>query len=186
MDYLETYLEKLVDKEYGRNLNIDDLEYHINKFCSNFSWNDAPIYRGIYSRNQLELSNLMLFNPKVIERESANTHNYYTWIIDSSPDWEEYPKRSKSLICATDPWICENFGEQTYRVIPFNGAKIGKCTETDFWNAFDLEEELGDSTISLDDFNSNINTLYSDLFHISNFIYIKYSITPLSCRLFVI
>ena len=67
-------------------------------------------------------------------RVSANTDNYYTLVIDNSPEWKDYPKRSKSLICSTDRGYADSFGE-VYRVYPINGAKIGVCPGDDIWNA---------------------------------------------------
>jgi hypothetical protein len=45
------------------------------------------------------LEDYYLIDPKKHDRRSANTQNYYTYIIDNSKDWEDFPKRSKSLIC---------------------------------------------------------------------------------------
>jgi len=94
MRYLEQYniFETLKGKEYGRSLNPDDLQMFLDRFCKDFSWNDKPIYRGIYSTGGIKLSDVMLFNPKAIDRESANTSNYYTLLFDNSPYRNGFPK----------------------------------------------------------------------------------------------
>jgi len=153
-------------KEYGRNLNIENVEYYLNRFCKDFSWKDAPIYRGVYGDEKISLSNFMVYDPKAIERKSANTQNFYTWIIDNSPQWKDFPKRSKSLICATDREIADNFGEVLYRVIPFDNAKIGKCSTSDFWQAFNFPfKDVDGHELSLDDFNSMLSSTYDLLYN---------------------
>lgn len=72
-------------------------------------------------------------------RVSANTANYYTLIIDNSPKWKKYPKRSKSLICSTDESYANDFGN-TYRVYPINGSNIGVCPHRDIWEAGHYKE----------------------------------------------
>jgi hypothetical protein len=156
MRYLENYniYEALKGKEYGRKLNLGDLQMFLDRFCKDFSWDDKPIYRGIYSTGGIKLGDVMLFNPKAIDRESANTKNYYTLLFDNSPYRNGFPKRSKSLICSTSYYTAEDFGERVYRVIPFDGAKIGVCNSDDFWASF---PKLG---VSLDDFNTTLSFMY--------------------------
>jgi len=100
------------------------------------------------------------FEPKAIERKSANTNNYYTWLIDSDPAWSEFPKRSKSLICSSFESYTFGFGDVIYRVIPFNDAKIGVASKSDFWISFKkgLKDIYGE--IDLDDFNSILEDLH--------------------------
>ena len=151
-------------KDYTIKLDIKDLEDYVNKFCKDFSWKDAPIYRGIHNSD-----NVLLINPKAIERESANTQNYYTWILDNSPFYNKYPKRSQSLICATNKDIAEDFGSSVWRVIPFDGSKISMCNSSDLWEAFgEVEKVLGDeNTYSLNDFNIDLDILYEMVFAVS-------------------
>jgi hypothetical protein len=160
MKYLETYniYETLKSKEYGRKINPDDLQYYLDRFCKDFSWDDKPIYRGVYNSEQVKLSSAMLFNPKSIDRESANTKNYYTLLFDNSPYRNGFPKRSKSLICSTDYSTALNYGDKHYRVIPFDNAKIAVCGASDFWNSFPKLSEI--NIDSLDDFNTTINFLH--------------------------
>jgi len=100
MRYLDNYniFEVLKGKEYGRRLNPDDLQQYLDRFCKDFSWDDKPIYRGIHNTETIRLSDVMLYNPKAIDRISANTKNYYTLLFDNSPYRNGYPKRSKSLM----------------------------------------------------------------------------------------
>jgi hypothetical protein len=157
MKYLEKYnifeSINLKGKEYGRSIESNNIIPLINRFCKDFNWDDKPIFRGIYNSNEILLSPCMLFNPKAIERKSANTTNYYTMLFDNSPYRGNFPKRSKSLICTSDQFTAASYGEKLYRVIPFDNAKIAICPDMDFWCSFKKIE-------TLDEFNSNLEILY--------------------------
>jgi len=91
---------------------------------------DPWIYRGAAN---LEAP-LYLVNPSLTERVSANTKNYYTWLMDNSPAWFRYPKRSRSIICTSDKDSA--FGNHAYIVIPEAGSRIGICPSSDLWYSF--------------------------------------------------
>lgn len=158
MKYLETYniYEALKGKEYARNLNPNDLQNYLDRFCKDFSWDDKPIYRAFYSTKKIKNSDVMLYNPKAIDRVSANTKNYYTLLFDNSPYRNNFPKRSKSLICSTNYYNTIDYGD-IFRVIPFDDAKIAICDSEDFWVSFHLEKY---GIYSLDDFNTTLEFLY--------------------------
>lgn len=99
--------------------------------CSDWDYNDLPIYRG----SDLGYDNVLV-NPSERLRTSANARfNIYTTLIDNSPLWKDYPKRSKSLICSFDKSYAENYST-AYRVIPFNNSNWGVCIDNDIWNSF--------------------------------------------------
>jgi hypothetical protein len=75
-------------------------------------------------------------DPKLKKRDSRNTQNYYTLLFDNLPSWQEYPKRSRSLICSTSYSWAKGYGSQTYLILPFDGAKFGVCPEKDIWFSF--------------------------------------------------
>ncbi len=55
-------------------------------------------------------------------RKSANTHNYYTLLMDNLSSWDNYPKRSKSFICS----VINNPRSGTgFVVLPFDNPKVG-------------------------------------------------------------
>ena len=119
----------------------------ISKHCQK-ALKGTPVYRGInISRSY------MFVDPKKAEpRVSANTTNYYTYINDNSPYWKQYPKRSQSIICTTSQTQPINYG-YTYRVFPYDGAKIGVCPKRDYW--FSFYQALGDDYM-LDEFNDHL------------------------------
>lgn len=91
--------------------------------------------------------------PAKYERESANTSNLYTWLIDIMPSWKNFPKRSKSIVCTTQAHGGKGYGV-VYAVVPFDNARIGVCSAGDFWASFDKVREMGSNT--MDDFNRSL------------------------------
>jgi len=88
------------------------------------------IYRG---DAQVDYLYAKIIEPDKIERVSAFTYNYYTWMINYHPAWSEYPKRS--IICSTAKQGSESYGT-LYRIYPQNGTKIGICPSSDIWDSF--------------------------------------------------
>ena len=171
MIYLQTYEYWKDGEKSVKKIELKDLQSMIEKHCKDFSWVDHPIYRGMYNNDVLNLNDAMLFKPRLSKRMSENTQNYYTWIIDNSPAYKEYPDRSKSLICTDDRVTSEYFGnEECWRVIPFDGAKIGVCSSLDLWGSYDNGlKPLSNKYYQLDDFNSKIEIYYEALFSETNF-----------------
>lgn len=77
-----------------------------------------------------------IVNPKKHERESANTSNFYTLLMDNLPQWKDYPKRGKSLICSNSEEGAYGDSSNKFLVLPVDNAKIGVCSEYDFWESF--------------------------------------------------
>lgn len=116
-------------------------------------YTNAVIYRGVWDYN-----GYAIVDPtKGKLRRSLNTTNEYTLIIDNSPLWKDYPKRSRSLVCSTNYKQAEMFGDVGI-VIPKNGTNIGECPDGDFWISFPHLEKRT-SVRSLDEFNYNIQYL---------------------------
>ena len=94
-----------------------------------------------------------------IPRRSAHTSNYSTLIIDNTPAWSTFPKRSKSYICTTDPEYASDHGV-VYEVYPFDGANIGICSDSDFWYSFHKLQ-----SITIDDINAFNKMIQNTLYH---------------------
>lgn len=148
MKFLLQYNENKVLSSHYREINKNDFDYMLKRFCKNFDWNDTPIYKGFDNLEQP----YYVTNPQAINRESRNTANYYTVIFDNSPYRKDFPKRNKSLICSTARFTAENYGD-VYRVIPFDGAKIAVCPDYDFWVSFN---SYNDGIRDLDCFNRHL------------------------------
>lgn len=97
----------------------------------------TAIYRGIRAPEDTTAP-VSLVDPtkRSAPRRSANTENYYTLWIDNSSAWSQFPKRSYSLICTTDPAKAQEYGQLRF-VVPLADTAIGICPESDIWYSFD-------------------------------------------------
>lgn len=123
--------------------------------CSEFLENnlDSPLWRGSISSH----TEARIIDPSSGVRKSENTSNHYTELMDNSPYYKGWPKRSKSLICSTSESRARQYG-RLYAVLPFNGTKIAVASDFDIWltslyfpelnwatNLYKFNEFMGDS-----------------------------------------
>ena len=123
---------RLAELEDDENILLEKYKDQIDIAIEKYKQNVA-IYRG--SNNYDE--NVKYVDPttRTTYRKSANTFNYYNLWMSNNPQWAEYPKRNKSLICTTNKYISENYGF-TRVVIPLIDCKIGICSKSDLWASF--------------------------------------------------
>lgn len=116
---------------YGALKNPKSIE---SKIVKNGSISGRQIYRGFSGLNKI---GVYYIDPSTAPvRKSANTDNYYTWWIDHvSKKWKDYPKRSQSFICGSNPDIAGGYGE-VFQLIPIKSTTIGICPDDDFWSSF--------------------------------------------------
>lgn len=69
-------------------------------------------------------------------RKSANTLNTYTLCMDNFPEWNGYPKRNKSYICATYNAKVRSFRPNSYLIVPKDSVLLGVCSRDDIWFSF--------------------------------------------------
>ena len=127
-NYLNENRSQSITKE-----KFDEL---LNKNCSQFldkmnKDSSVKIYRGLDSSFEY-----CYIDPTKFNRKSANTSNYYTILFDEIlPSWKPYPLRSKSIICSSVMIGAAGYGD-VFLVYPYNGSKIGVCSEDDLWYSF--------------------------------------------------
>jgi len=124
-ELLEAEVKPYTKEEIAKEKAISILEKSIF-FENNKS---RPLWRGTRSN----LAEVILIDPSDGIRKSENTDNYYTLLMDNSPYYQGWPKRSKSLICTTNPFTATYYEGRIYALIPLNGSKIGVCPEEDIW-----------------------------------------------------
>jgi hypothetical protein len=81
-------------------------------------------------------------------RMSSNTSNEYTLLIDSSPAWKRFPKRSKSFICTSSEGYAQPFGP-VQMVFPKDSTLMACASARDFWMAFPLLKMLDISSMKI-------------------------------------
>ena len=112
------------------------------------------IFRGIGGSN----NPYKFISPSKTKRESKNTLNIINSFLDIIPSWKNWPKRSNSIICSSSPQGAGWYGT-VFQVFPFNGAKIGICSQSDFWESFPVIKERFENY----DVDS-LNYLFSDIY----------------------
>lgn len=103
-----------------------------DKYCSDFSFADYPIYRSVDLKGDY-----YIIKPSNERRSAYVDENYYTMLINN--EWTKlgFPKRT--FICTNEYFKYDNQNNpNVYRVIPFNGAKIGVCPFDDIQVPFDI------------------------------------------------
>lgn len=153
---------------------INHIDHLRNFLKNNASWywkqrrTITPIYRGIKGEKYLyqnKMASILEIKPKKFHRKARNTDNHYIQLLDNSPYWEGYPKRSQSIICSLNFHKASNYmgldseiGD-VYRVIPKDPTTpIVICPSSDvFFSFHHLEnkffENLGVSISTVSDLN---------------------------------
>lgn len=124
------------ESQRSANLSEDDALNLVFDKCKNALQayrKGTIIYRGTSGFNS------KLVDPKKSpERESANTHNYYTLIFNNHKLWNKFPNRE--IICTLDKRTAFDYGDTnegvSFVVFPFDGAKVGVCPAEDMWYSF--------------------------------------------------
>ncbi len=92
------------------------------------------IYRGIKKGTK---EKYLFIEPSEHTRVSEYTENWYMLLMELLPQWKEFPKLSKSIICTTRINEADNWGD-IYRVYPYDGAVLAVAPYRHFWGSFDL------------------------------------------------
>ena len=160
-------------------INTDKVETLLRQFCPVVDeLIREPIWRGFKNHNEAVLK----INPATGIRQSQNTSNYYTELMDNSPYFSGWPKRSRSIICSTEFGRASNYAygapysAATYAVFPARGVKVAVCPDRDIWKTRidlpfvysgldfpELNEFLEDLGLS-QDYNSMVKEVQSDFF----------------------
>lgn len=132
---------------YKTDLAAEEAWDLLNKHCKDALKDlNRPIVRGMTNMG----TGFGIIHGEAGERRSRNTSNHYTVILDEVLP-KEFPKRSKSIICAN--WYgmthADRYGT-LHAIIPFDGVKIGVCPYMDMW---DTEITLGGETGSIPGWN---------------------------------
>lgn len=145
-------LSKLLSEATGRTRGISE-EQFLDLYNDRFLAYRPTVYRGLPHSYEFDFG---LVRPSQFERESAHTQNYYTYVLDNSPRWSEYPDRSRSLICASDYNTAESYG-QVYIVFFEHGSTLGIAPSYDIWHSINTIFKYGFDR--LDQFNEFLKYL---------------------------
>ena len=109
---------------------LEKYKDEVNFALDRYNTEGVAIYRGSKTYNKQIM--FIDLTTRTTDRKSANTYNYYTLWMSNNPQWADYPKRNRSLICSTDSRKAKIYGK-TMIVIPLVDCKIGICPSDDIW-----------------------------------------------------
>lgn len=134
------------------------LKDHGKKFLSN----PRRIWRGSNDKHPIVVT-----DTNSIKRVSRNTYNFYTLWMDNHPSWEEYPKRSSSLICSSNSTTSHYYNSDLRLILPDDNCKIGVCPKPDLWVSFKglnrFFKRVGIRLGDMDTASTKLSSFFSDL-----------------------
>ena len=142
--------EAAVTPYQAENLQLEKAMTLLNAHCTEaLAMLETPIWRSMKDHQEP----LVFIDTTNSERKSQNTSNHYTLLLDNSPYYKLWPKRSKSLIATTDDRYARGFVGTMYALFPFNGTRIGVCPVRDIWEVM----------ATLPEFQTNIHTTFEGI-----------------------
>lgn len=137
MRFNEFLIERTVNGKKPKKTSVetyDELKKILDTHCKeglSFLKNNTGLFRGMNAG----YDSFLITDYSQGERKSENTRNLYTVLIDNSPHFKNFPKRSKSMICSNSIFYAKQYGNyQPMAIIPFDGVKIAVCPQQDIWN----------------------------------------------------
>jgi hypothetical protein len=119
----------------------DEVIEILTKKCKKFlNWGkeyteDCLIYRKDENRGDF-----LLVNPKISSQDRIAPYaskNYHNLLISNLESWKDWPRRNKSLICASSyRALSHGSGSVDYVIIPFDDTMVATGDRSDFWNCF--------------------------------------------------
>jgi hypothetical protein len=139
-----TFIQK-VKEECSDMISLLKEDYLLNKTkkgIEKFVTQIFPFYRGIPNTHEL-----LYINPSQHQRTPTVKimgTDFYTNLIDNDPMWEEYPRRTYSVIFSNSKRIAEKY-INPYLVFPLNDAKLGICPKSDIfisWKFLNINQSI--------------------------------------------
>lgn len=162
MKHLKSINESLNTTTLTKDEVIEILTTKCKKFLS---WGkdyteDCLIYRKDENRGDF-----LLVNPKISSQDRIAPYafkNYHNLLISNLESWKDWPRRNKSLICASSYRALSHGGgfikgpSVDYVIIPFDDTMVATGDRSDFWNCFSnlpkdedfMEEDLDRPSIA--------------------------------------
>jgi hypothetical protein len=133
--------------------DVDAIITALKEHCSDTvkAWANSGhrIWRGSRS-----MHNSGIFHPGTGERESENSSNYYTVLLDTNPLNSVFPKRSQSFIGSTSYKSANSYGHALV-LFPYDQTKVGVVNRTDIWLCkleFNRSLKINESLSGMNDF----------------------------------
>lgn len=150
----DVWLKYGYDKK-TRSVKLDmSLKAALEKYAP---WYDFQNTKTKLYRNVEDDSDIKLIDPKNSKRYPRHTPPFYQLFMD---EWPEFPKRSESILCSTEPIGIHIYGPTTYRVIPLKeNSRIAVAPSSDIWSGFDSSRFIIDNEINIDSWSYSIDSV---------------------------
>lgn len=142
MKYLKNINESLNTTTLTKEKAIEILKTKCKKFIN---WEKGYTKKCLIYRKDEDNGPFLLVNPKLSSKERISPYafkNYHNLLISNLESWKGWPRRNKSLICASSDRAL-NHGAGfvkgdivDYVIIPFDDTLIATGESDDFWNCF--------------------------------------------------
>lgn len=140
------HLKKINESLNTTSLSKEEVIEILTTKCKKFlSWGKDYTEECLIYRKDENRGDFLLVNPKLSSQERIAPYafkNYHNLLISNLESWKSWPRRNKSLICASSYRALSHaagFVKGTsvnYVIIPFDNTMIATGDRSDFWNCF--------------------------------------------------
>jgi hypothetical protein len=142
MKHLKSINESLNTTTLTKDEVIEILTTKCKKFLS---WGKDYTENCLIYRKDENRGDFLLVNPKTSSQDRIAPYafkNYHNLLISNLESWKDWPRRNKSLICASSYRALSHGGgfikgpSVDYVIIPFDDTMLATGDRSDFWNCF--------------------------------------------------
>ncbi len=140
------HLKKINESLNTTSLTKDKVVEILTTKCKKFiNWGKDYTEECLIYRKDEDRGDFLLVNPKLSSEERIAPYafkNYHNLLISNLESWKEWPRRNKSLICASSYRALSHGAgfvkgpSANYVIIPFDNTMIATGDRSDFWNCF--------------------------------------------------
>ena len=162
MKHLKSINESLNTTTLTKDEVIEILMTKCKKFLN---WGKDYTEGCLIYRKDENRGDFLLVNPKISSEDRIAPYafkNYHNLLISNLESWKDWPRRNKSLICASSYRALSHGGgfikgpSVDYVIIPFDDTMVATGDRSDFWNCFSnlpkdedfMEEDLDRPSIA--------------------------------------
>ena len=127
----------------------------MDKYAKKYLQAGTWIWRGLKAAD----TSIAIGNPTGQRRVSAGAPNFYTLWFDNRDEFDEFPLRSESFVCATHRGIASDYGA-VFLVVPKDTAKFGVVGKADIWS---LSFGPSEQRITLAGLNEGTSSVFTAL-----------------------
>ena len=142
MKHLKSINESLNTTTLTKDEVIEILATKCKKFLN---WGKDYTEGCLIYRKDENRGDFLLVNPKISSQDRIAPYafkNYHNLLISNLESWKDWPRRNKSLICASSYRALSHGGgfikgpSVDYVIIPFDDTMVATGDRSDFWNCF--------------------------------------------------